>query len=48
MKSDAKSDRPSIASFFGFGAKPEESNGNVAESGEPKPERKGWWKKSGG
>ena len=47
-RSEAKSERPSIASFFGFGAKADEAGGS--DSGEAKPERKGgWWqKKSGG
>ncbi|NOT41236.1 MAG: hypothetical protein HOP13_12155, partial [Alphaproteobacteria bacterium] len=43
---EVKSERPSIASLFGFGAKPEEPS---TPTGEPKPERKGWWnKRSGG
>jgi ribonuclease E len=41
-ESEAKADRPSIASFFGFGAKPEEQ---PPAPSEPKPERKGWWNK---
>ncbi len=39
---EAKAERPSIASLFGFGAKPEEA---TPPNGEPKPERKGWWNK---
>ena len=48
MKTETKIERPSIASFFGFGGKPEDGNGEA--STESKPERKGgWWqKKSGG
>jgi ribonuclease E len=43
---EAKPERPSIASFFGFGAKPEEPANTPSE---PQPERKGWWnKRSGG
>ncbi len=42
---EAKAERPSIASLFGFGAKPEESS---PPNGEPKPERKGWWNKRSG
>ncbi|MBP6012162.1 MAG: ribonuclease E/G [Alphaproteobacteria bacterium] len=41
---EPRAERPGIASFFGFGAKPEE-NGATDESGAPKPERKGWWQK---
>ncbi|MCE9520836.1 MAG: ribonuclease E/G [Alphaproteobacteria bacterium] len=48
VKTEAKVERPSIASFFGFGGKPEDGNGDA--STETKPERKGgWWqKKTGG
>jgi ribonuclease E len=43
-KVEAKSDRPSIASFFGFSPKPDDG-----DSGEPKTERKGgWWQKKTG
>ncbi len=45
---EPKSERPSIASFFGFGAKPDE-NGGGGDGNEPKPERKGgWWQKKTG
>jgi hypothetical protein len=37
-------ERTSIASLFGFGAKPEEPPAANTPS-EPKPERKGWWNK---
>jgi ribonuclease E len=47
VKVDAKSERPSIASFFGFGAKTEEASGT--DGNEPKGERKGgWWQKRSG
>lgn len=40
---ETKQERPSsIASFFGFGAKPEESE---PEPSEPKVQRKGWWQR---
>ncbi len=42
---EARAERPSIASLFGFGAKPEEPG---PTSTEPKPERKGWWNKRSG
>jgi ribonuclease E len=43
---EAKPDRPSIASFFGFGPKPEETP--AAPPSESRPERKGWWNKRSG
>jgi ribonuclease E len=42
---EPKQERSSIASFFGFGTKPEESNGEP-EPSEPRPQRKGWWRKT--
>ncbi|MFM9864540.1 MAG: ribonuclease E/G [Micropepsaceae bacterium] len=42
---EPKADRPSIASFFGFGSKSEET---PAVPSEPQPERKGWWNKRSG
>jgi ribonuclease E len=42
---EAKPERPSIASFFGFGSKPEEP---ASTPSEPQPERKGWWQKRSG
>ncbi len=44
-KSETKSDRPSIASFFGFSSKGDDDG----DSNEPKAERKGgWWQKKTG
>ena len=42
---EAKPERPSIASFFGFGSKPDEP---ASAPSEPQPERKGWWNKRSG
>jgi hypothetical protein len=39
---EPKQERSSIASFFGFGSKPEEP---APEPTEPRPQRKGWWRK---
>jgi hypothetical protein len=39
---EPKVERSSIASFFGFGAKPDET---PPPPSEPRPQRKGWWQR---
>lgn len=39
---EPKQERSTFASFFGFGAKPDDEG---ATTSEPRPQRKGWWQR---